>query len=285
MKIKTLVVMMTLLLAFTFNFNIANANSFKEVKISNSSTKVYEKPDVNSKVVGTVDKGIFITLINQNQNGFSRIAYLNNEHKMIDGYIADSELNDAPYTIKIASSKSGLVVKETPSLKGKTVATLQNKMVVRDFGSVGDGWSFVQYGNVIGYAATSFMSNSQPISKYVVSSSLIVRNIASPSGIQVGELSKNEEVAVHSTIAGWSYVTTSAYEGYVVDSYLSSKNPSSTSNSKPNGSTNTNQSNGSKATYKNCTELRKDYPNGVGADHPAYHSKHDRDNDGWACER
>ena len=37
--------------------------------------------------------------------------------------------------------------------------------------------------------------------------------------------------------------------------------------------------------YKNCTELRKDYPNGVPASHPSYEKRHDRDNDGWACER
>ncbi|AVK85310.1 nuclease [Lysinibacillus sp. B2A1] len=37
--------------------------------------------------------------------------------------------------------------------------------------------------------------------------------------------------------------------------------------------------------YQNCTELRKVYPSGVGQDHPAYASKHDRDKDGWACER
>lgn len=37
--------------------------------------------------------------------------------------------------------------------------------------------------------------------------------------------------------------------------------------------------------YKNCTELRVDYPNGVPADHPAYQPKMDRDKDGWACER
>jgi micrococcal nuclease len=44
-------------------------------------------------------------------------------------------------------------------------------------------------------------------------------------------------------------------------------------------------SNGTAKAYKNCTELRKDYPNGVASNHPAYASKHDRDNDGYACER
>lgn len=36
--------------------------------------------------------------------------------------------------------------------------------------------------------------------------------------------------------------------------------------------------------FKNCTAMRAVYPSGVGKDHPAYASKHDRDKDGWACE-
>ncbi|WP_046180348.1 thermonuclease family protein [Domibacillus tundrae] len=40
-----------------------------------------------------------------------------------------------------------------------------------------------------------------------------------------------------------------------------------------------------KESFKNCTELRKKYPDGVKKGHPAYDSKHDRDKDGWACER
>lgn len=37
-------------------------------------------------------------------------------------------------------------------------------------------------------------------------------------------------------------------------------------------------------TYANCTELRKDFPNGVKKGHWAYEAKMDRDNDGYACE-
>ncbi len=36
--------------------------------------------------------------------------------------------------------------------------------------------------------------------------------------------------------------------------------------------------------FKNCTELREVYPDGVNKDHLAYEKKHDRDRDGWACE-
>lgn len=36
--------------------------------------------------------------------------------------------------------------------------------------------------------------------------------------------------------------------------------------------------------FKNCTDLRTVYPDGVGKGHAAYQSKMDRDKDGWACE-
>lgn len=42
---------------------------------------------------------------------------------------------------------------------------------------------------------------------------------------------------------------------------------------------------GAPKSFQNCTEMRKYYPNGVKSSHPAYASKHDRDNDGWACEQ
>ena len=52
----------------------------------------------------------------------------------------------------------------------------------------------------------------------------------------------------------------------------------------PNGVYNQ-QSTASQQSYQNCTLLRQDYPDGVPQGHPAYASKHDRDKDGWACER
>ena len=52
----------------------------------------------------------------------------------------------------------------------------------------------------------------------------------------------------------------------------------------PNGVYNQ-QSPAPQQSYQNCTLLRQDYPDGVPQGHPAYASKHDRDKDGWACER
>ena len=52
----------------------------------------------------------------------------------------------------------------------------------------------------------------------------------------------------------------------------------------PNGVYNQ-QSTAPQQSYQNCTLLRQDYPDGVPQGHPAYASKHDRDKDGWVCER
>lgn len=42
---------------------------------------------------------------------------------------------------------------------------------------------------------------------------------------------------------------------------------------------------GAPTSFQNCTAMREYYPSGVQSSHPAYASKHDRDKDGWACER
>ena len=43
-------------------------------------------------------------------------------------------------------------------------------------------------------------------------------------------------------------------------------------------------SSGGSEFFANCTDLRKVYPKGVPADHPAYQTKMDRDRDNYACE-
>ncbi|MFJ8259420.1 excalibur calcium-binding domain-containing protein [Peribacillus asahii] len=57
----------------------------------------------------------------------------------------------------------------------------------------------------------------------------------------------------------------------------SGKSSASTPSKTPTGSATVN--------FKNCTDLRKVYPNGVPKSHPAYQAKMDRDKDGYACER
>lgn len=82
----------------------------------------------------------------------------------------------------------------------------------------------------------------------------------------------------------WSYGENGTTKGD-----LDKKSSSIPSTPKSNTSTGSNENsgngNGETESYKNCTELRKVYPEGVPSTHPAYDSKHDRDKDNWACEK
>jgi micrococcal nuclease len=80
--------------------------------------------------------------------------------------------------------------------------------------------------------------------------------------------------------------STSSSTGQSFSSGRSSANNTGggSSNSSSGSSTNSSSSGGTEY-FKNCTELRKVYPNGVPAGHPAYQPKLDRDKDNYACER
>ena len=62
--------------------------------------------------------------------------------------------------------------------------------------------------------------------KYVnTASGVVVRNIASTSGANIGTIVNGTEVKVHSSLFGWSYASAGNQKGYVVDKYLSTNKP------------------------------------------------------------
>ncbi len=192
-----------------FFTSTAEAQSFREVKVvSGSSLVIKEKATTNSRTLATLTRGDFVTVYSAG-NGWSYV-----QAKDKKGYVATSFLATPKSSIKIASSKGGLVVKEAASRSAKTVATLQYSMIVEDFGAVNDEWSFVQYGNVTGYVVTSFIGTPNTKAQ-VTKENVSLRNIASPSGAVKGTLPAGTKVAVHSAIAGWSFVSNGNNKGYV----------------------------------------------------------------------
>ncbi len=81
----------------------------------------------------------------------------------------------------------------------------------------------------------------------------------------------------------WAYGENGTTKGDL-DTGSSKPAPPKNNPSTGSGSGSSNTSDG-KESYKNCTELRKVYPEGVPSTHPAYEPKHDRDKDNWACEK
>ena len=240
---KWFVAIFVLMVLFSIQQQVASAADYRTVKVvGGSSLIVREAPDETANSIGNLEKDQFVIEFSSS-NGWSHI-----QAGDIKGYVNASFLSVPPSTIKIANSKSGLVVKSTPSLAAPTLATLKYNMVVEDYGSVGNGWSFVQYGNVIGYVKSDFMGQTKTTTKYVnTGSGVVVRNIASQSGASVGSLSNGTQVTVHATLVGWSYVTADNVRGYVEAAYLGTK--------KPAESTSTSQ----KSTYNTFSEEELEY--------------------------
>lgn len=200
---------------------ISSASTFREVGQVISSMELRLTADYDAKVVATLPKNTLVTQFKIVDGGWSYVQA--NQYK---GYVLTRYLTTPSSNIKIASSKSGLVVKETATRSAKTVATLKHNMIVEDFGAVGGGWSFVQYGNVTGYVNSAFIGTAKTTARYVAGSGdSIVRNIASPSGASKGLIKGGTAVAVHSQIAGWSYITAGNLRGYIPSAQLTSKKP------------------------------------------------------------
>lgn len=127
--------------------------------------------------------------------------------------------------------------------------------------------------------------NEQEIRKKMFNADLVLNGYAQPStyapDVTYSEYFKKFAREARENNKGlWQYGPDGTTKGDALDSSGTStdnNNHSNGGNSGNNGNTNNN--------FKNCTELREVYPDGVPQDHPAYQKKFDRDNDGWACER
>ncbi|TWE08774.1 micrococcal nuclease [Neobacillus bataviensis] len=85
----------------------------------------------------------------------------------------------------------------------------------------------------------------------------------------------------------WGFGSQGTTKGDLDSSSSNNGSGTSTGGNTSNGSTSGSGSstNAGSESFKNCTEMRKVYPNGVPSTHPAYESRHDRDKDNWACEQ
>lgn len=148
--------------------------------------------------------------------------WLHIQHNGQKAYLYTHFDEPAAFDSHISTSKSGVVIKAGMSTSSKTVAHLKYGMVMKNFGYIGNGWSFVQYGNIVGYVNARFVGPAKTYDAYLTSTQ-ITREIASPSGRKLFKLPKQAKVKVHASIAGWSYVTVGRVSGYVPTKTLTMK--------------------------------------------------------------
>lgn len=216
---KILNVVIILFILLPMFSSVTEASTFYEVKKTEIATPLRVKASPKAEVITSLPKGTFVTQLNTVKGGWSRV-----QAKGKEGYVATSALAVPSSKIKVANSKSGLVLRETGSPKSKVVATLRQNLIVEDFGAVGAGWSFVQYGNLTGYVNSKSLSVTKPSKKYT-KTDVTLRNVAGTSGKKTGSLKKNKEIYVHSQTAGWSYITSGSLRGYVLSSQVTASKP------------------------------------------------------------
>ncbi|RSK29360.1 nuclease [Bacillus sp. HMF5848] len=130
--------------------------------------------------------------------------------------------------------------------------------------------------------------NEQEIRNKMFNAELVLNGYAEPStyppDVKYSELFRKFAREAREKGTGlWAYGSEGTTKGDL-DGTDTNEPPPATEDSDKD-TTSTPPATNQKESYKNCTELRKVYPNGVSQDHPAYDSKHDRDKDGYACEK
>ncbi|MCY8923045.1 thermonuclease family protein [Bacillus atrophaeus] len=158
-----------------------------------------------------------------------------------------------------------------------------------------------KYGRLLAYVYVDGKSVQETLLKEGLAR---VAYVYEPNTKYIDQFKKDEQEAKTERLSIWSkngYVTDRGFNGCVKEKTTAVKKattskPTATQPTTPKASSETSTttendasssatSTGETETFKNCTELRKKYPNGVPSSHPAYQSKMDRDHDNFACER
>lgn len=156
-----------------------------------------------------------------------------------------------------------------------------------------------KYGRLLAYVYVDGKSVQEALLKEGLAR---VAYVYEPNTKYIDQFKKDEQEAKTEKLSIWSkngYVTDRGFNGCVKEkntavkkattSKPAAKQPTTPKASSETSTTTENEassaSTGETETFKNCTELRKKYPNGVPSSHPAYQSKMDRDHDNYACER
>ncbi|MCB7159964.1 endonuclease YokF [Bacillus subtilis] len=156
-----------------------------------------------------------------------------------------------------------------------------------------------KYGRLLAYVYVDGKSVQETLLKEGLAR---VAYVYEPNTKYIDQFKKDEQEAKSEKLSIWSkngYVTDRGFNGCVKEKTTAVKKattskPAAKQPTTPKASSETStttekeassETTGETETFKNCTELRKKYPNGVPSSHPAYQSKMDRDHDNYACER
>lgn len=122
-------------------------------------TVMYEEASTNSAEIGELTKGSFVS-VTQASKGWTHIQTPEQE-----GYVTSDALVKLKSEGYLVNQKGGTTLFTAPSQHAQHVGQLYEGRMIYVYGTAPGGWSFVQYGEEIGYVATNALKKPAPTKK------------------------------------------------------------------------------------------------------------------------
>lgn len=194
----------------------ADANSTAGlVKVVNSKTTViYEKPRTSSKKVLTLSKNTPVVQLSKS-NGWARVQVGDKV-----GFTQMSKLKVKTATYR--TMKKAAALKVSKAAKAKTLVTVPKDAAIKNYGSVGNGLIFAQYGNFSGYLLANTTKAATSYTAYTTYSDTIL-SLPNDVGNPVVFVNMFTKVQVISKGNAYSFIKVGSKYGYIPTGQLVTK--------------------------------------------------------------
>ncbi|UUV27212.1 SH3 domain-containing protein [Lysinibacillus sp. FN11] len=122
-------------------------------------TVIFEEASTNSAEIGELSKGSFVS-VTKVSKGWTHIQTPEQE-----GYVTSDALVKLKSEGYLVIQKGGTTLFTAPSQYAQHVGQLYEGRIIYVYGTAPGGWSFVQYGEEIGYVATNALKKPAPTKK------------------------------------------------------------------------------------------------------------------------
>ena len=151
--------------------------------------------------------------------------WLKVQYKAQVGYIKSDRLTTLEPEYMLVQAKSEPLVRVTDLQQSDVRGKLYLNSIVDMYPTDSANFVFVRYGHLAGYVNKHALI--QPTAKPMLvkdPNGLVVRSVASPSDMEIGQLTAKSKVTMLTNLKGWAFVTTDELSGYVLASGLVSAN-------------------------------------------------------------
>lgn len=241
----------------------------KEEKVT-TSTPVLVKPSAPVKDVpkeGTTDQ-IPVTLVSTTDGDTIRVMY-NGVNESVRYLLIDTPETNHP---RLGKQPFGTEAKE----RNRALVNSGKLTLEFDVGEKRD-----KYGRLLAYVYVDGKSVQETLIRDGLAR---VAYVYPPNTRYLTPYEEAQRVAKSKKLGFWAVEDYASDSGFTNAPTTSSESSSSGVSSESGSNNSATSSTETTEWFKNCTDLRITYPNGVASDHPAYQGKMDRDKDNFACE-